>query len=1220
MEPSSSTLMLRLVLLVALSLVGPRAAAAETVQVSGAGEDCSAAPCSLKPRKPVTHSLASERAQTFRLSLLPNQYVSLLVTKGDTALQLLLRTPDGQPPREFVSRSYGPVRLSFIAATPGDHVLEVRALDPCAARCEYVLQLETVRTATERDGRDAAAVQAYAEAEKLRADWSEESSLLSVKRYGEAAVNWQAAARPAEAAGALRAAGDTLFALSENADALAFYRRALRLSRRAGDWRGVMQALNSIGYIHVNTDDNERALTYFRRVYDFYQRLRPATRTPSDLRAMAETENNFGEVFYYRGDLIKAEEYYKRALESHIKAGDRRGIALAYLNLGYTYSDAGDLASAWAHLARALTLWGEVNDKRGEALTHTAQGIVLSFRGEKQGAFDAYQQALRLFRTISDRQGEAASLNSIGNAYEDLNEPQTALDHYTRALELFQARGNTDAVAVTNCYVGHAQHVLKNEEQALESYGRCLSLSSSLGKRRIENYARIEIASIFAAKGQTQQALDSYHSVLRFYRGMKDRRGHARTLNLVGDVYFAAADWRRALGYYRQALGLSRAAEDHLEEAVTLYKIARAERNSDDLQQALKDIKAALQISESLRAKVVRDDLRSAYFASVHDQYLLYIDLLMRLHARQPAERFDIEALEASEAARARTLVELLATARLTTERGVAPELLAREHWLEQSLAARAERQVLAHGKGGSGNDTAASADEMRRLTTEYNEVKGEIREQSLSRAAFVPASLMRLADIQRELPDDDTLLLEYSLGDEKSYLWAVTKSSLSSHELPPRAEIEAAAREVYRLLVEYPAQAQAPSADGADRDATLAESYWRAAAAMSRILLGPVAAQLGRKRLLIVADGALQYIPFDALPVHAPTPPASGLAYAGTGDTPAPLVLEHEVISLPSVSTLAALRNRVVRPESASDSLVVVVADPVFEPDDPRFQQPLAPPETSQPEPLEAAQLRSALRGVRQAGVDSGLSRLPFTLQEAKAIMEVAPAGQSRMVTGFEASRSLVVGGELNRYRVVHFATHGMINGQHPELSGIILSMLNEHRGRENGFLQLHDIYKLDLSADLIVLSACRTGLGEEIRGEGLVGLTQGFLHVGAKSVVASLWQVDDRATAELMRNFYRGMFDEGLPPAAALREAKKALWREPRWRAPYYWAAFVLQGEYRESIKPAHAPARRLQYAFAILLLFASLLAIKVLRARRGSRRAYRTPTAPPGAGDSL
>jgi CHAT domain-containing protein/tetratricopeptide (TPR) repeat protein len=1183
--------MLRLALLVALSLIAPRASAAETEPAGGAGEDCSAAPCPLTPRKAITQLLARERAQTFRLSLLQNQYVSLLITKGDAGLQVLLHTPDGRPPWEFVGRRYGPVRLSFIAATPGNYMLEVRAIDDCAARCEYALQLEAVRAATGRDGQDATAVRAYAEAEKLRADWVEASSRLAAKRYVEAAARWQAAERAPDAADALRAAGDTLFALSEYTDALALYHRALRLSRRAGDRRGMMQALNSIGYVHVSTDDKERALAYFRSVSDFYQRLRPATRSPADLRATAEVENNLGEVFYYRGDPIKAGEYYNRALELHLKAGDRRGAALAYLNLGYIYLDSGDLTNSWAHLARALTLWGEVDDKRGEAHTYAAQGLVLSFRGEKQSAFDAYQQALRLFRVIGDRQGEAALLNSMGSAYEDLNEPQVALDHYTRALQLFKGRGNTDAVAVTDCYVGHVQRALKNEAQALEAYGQCLSLSRALGKRRIENYARLELASIYAAKGQRQQALNSYYYVLRFYRGLKDRRGHAHALNSIGDVYFAAADWRRALSYYRQALGLCRVAEDQREEAATLYKIARAERDSDDLQQALADIRAVLQIGESLRTKVVRDDLRSAYFASVHDQYLLYIDILMRLHARQPTEHFDIEALQASEAARARTLVELLDSARLDVSHGVAPKLLERERWLEQSLSARAERQVLAHGDGGLSDETGEAANETRWLTTEYQEVEGEIREQGLRRAAFVPASPLRLADIQRELLDDDTLLLEYVLGDEKSYLWAVTKSSLSSYELPPRAEIEGEAREVYRLLAENPAQGQTPRADGDGRDADPTESYWRAASAMSRVLLGPVDAQLGHKRLLIVADGALQYIPFEALPAPA-------------GDVTSPLVIEHEVVSLPSVSTLAALRHRAARPESAPDKLVVVVADPVFESDDPRFQQPTASLGIGQPEPLEAARLRSALRDVRQAGVDSGLPRLPFTLQEAQAIVAVAPAGQARMVTGFEASRALVVNGELNRYRVVHFATHGVISCQYPEMSGIVLSMLNERGGRENGFLQLHDIYKLDLSADLVVLSACSTGLGEEIRGEGLVGLTQGFLHAGAQSVVASLWQVDDRATAELMRNFYRAMFDEGLPPAAALREAKKAMWREPRWRAPYFWAAFVLQGEYRESIKPPPAPARPMRYAFGILLLFAAVLAIIALRARRGDR----------------
>ncbi|HKP12408.1 MAG TPA: CHAT domain-containing protein, partial [Blastocatellia bacterium] len=184
---------------------------------------------------------------------------------------------------------------------------------------------------------------------------------------------------------------------------------------------------------------------------------------------------------------------------------------------------------------------------------------------------------------------------------------------------------------------------------------------------------------------------------------------------------------------------------------------------------------------------------------------------------------------------------------------------------------------------------------------------------------------------------------------------------------------------------------------------------------------------------------------------------------------------------------------------------------------------------------------------------------------REAEAIAEAAPAGQALKALDFDASRAMATGGELSRYRVVHFATHGLLNSEHPELSGVVLSLV-DHDGRpQNGFLRLHEIYNLDLPAELVVLSACQTALGKEVRGEGLVGLTRGFMYAGAARVMASLWKVDDAATAELMRRMYTRLLRENLRPAAALRAAQVEMWKQPRWQSPYYWAAFVLQGEYR-------------------------------------------------------
>ena len=204
----------------------------------------------------------------------------------------------------------------------------------------------------------------------------------------------------------------------------------------------------------------------------------------------------------------------------------------------------------------------------------------------------------------------------------------------------------------------------------------------------------------------------------------------------------------------------------------------------------------------------------------------------------------------------------------------------------------------------------------------------------------------------------------------------------------------------------------------------------------------------------------------------------------------------------------------------------------------------------------------------VTRSAAESGLAhlqRLPYTRQEADAILRLAGPSGSFKAVDFEASRQTVMSPALGTYRIVHFATHGLLNNQHPELSGIVLSLVDEHGQPQDGFLRLRDIYTLRLGADLVVLSACRTALGKDIRGEGLVGLTRGFMYAGAKAVMASLWDVRDEATAELMTRFYCRLLKGRVGTAAALREAQLWMLHEPRWQAPYYWAGFVLQGEWK-------------------------------------------------------
>jgi CHAT domain-containing protein len=455
----------------------------------------------------------------------------------------------------------------------------------------------------------------------------------------------------------------------------------------------------------------------------------------------------------------------------------------------------------------------------------------------------------------------------------------------------------------------------------------------------------------------------------------------------------------------------------------------------------------------------------------------------------------------------------------------------------------------------------------LRELTTELAEIKARIKTSNPHYAALTQPQPLALKEIQQQVLEDDTLLLEYALGEKRSYLWAVTPTTLTSYELPAREEIERPAHRMYSLLSsrqrlstesirQY--QTRIPAAD---------KEYAELSQKLSDMLLGPVAAHLGARHLLIVADGALQYIPFSALalPAGQASDARPALTQASHSAAPVPLMTEHEIVSLPSVSALAVIRKETgARPSPAR--AVAVLADPVFEASDPRLK----------PQPTGKAVASAKQRGVAaldRSASDAGrprdglnLSRLPGSRQEAELIMQLAPGEAGMLAVDFEANRATATGAELSKYRIVHFATHGILNDVHPELSGIVLSLFDKDGRPQDGYLRLHDIYNLRLPADLIVLSACNTGLGKDIKGEGLVGLTRGFMYAGAKRVVASLWKVDDEATAELMKLFYQHMLKEKMTATSALRMAQGEIMQaRVQWRAPYYWAGFVLQGDWK-------------------------------------------------------
>jgi len=1135
----------------------------------------------LRPGQPVERQLAGDRAHSYSIALNAGQYLRAIVEQRGIDVVVTVFGADGKPLLEVdgPNGKDGPEPVSIIAATTGSYRLVVRSLEKTAAAGRYEVRVEALRAATEKDRSLAAAEKLLQAGRQLRSQGTKESLAGAILKFNEALPTFHALGETSSEAQTLFYVGVVNSALGEPRQALGYFNQALPLMRAIGDRNTEAGMLNNIGATYSALGEKQKAL-------DHYAQALPICRAIGNRRCESVALGSIGQVYRDLGDKQKALEYYGQALSHSRAARDRKGEAATLNNIGVVYGDLGEQRKALEYYAQALPVLRAVGDRRGEASMLNNIGFIYGSLGEAQKALEYFNAALPLSRVVGDRGTEAVTLNNIGIIYRNLGENQKALEYFNKALPLNRSIGDRGGEAMSLGNIGVIYRDLGEGPKALEYFNRAVPLQRAVGDRGNEAIVLNNIGLTYKESGENHKALEYLGQAMPILRAVGDRGGEASALNNIGVIYGGMGEKRKALEYYAQALALSRAVanpggealtlnnigQTHKElgetekalvsltqalsilrvvgdrsvEAVTLSNMAVLERDRGDLAESRRRIEAALAIVENLRSKYSNQEMRSSYFASVQDYYKFYIDLLMRLHKQQPQGGFDGLALQASEKARARALLDTLAEAGADIRRGVDPKLVERARSLQQQLDARAQEQLKLLSGSHTEAQAAALASQLEKLTGDYQQIEAEIRQTSPHYAALTQPVPLTAQQIQQEVLDPDTLLLEYSLGDERSYLWALTRDTLTSYELPKGTEIEDAARKFYALLVRsgrWPGggvEAERGLQLGSDAGQSLAAEGTR----LSRMLLSPLAARLGKKRLIIVGDGALQYIPFGALP----DPAEDGKTTASQ-----PLIVAHEIVTLPSASTVAALRKDVAGRKPAP-KVLAVLADPVFAADDRRLRRANRRP---------AGQKKSDPVNAPNEGLS--LSRLPGTRREAEEILKLVPAAERKEALGFEASRETATSPELSKYRYVHFATHGFLDSQHPELSGIALSMYDEKGMPRDGFLRAHQVFNLHLPAEVVVLSACQTGLGKEVKGEGLVGLTRGFMYAGAPRVVVSLWSVNDEATAELMTRFYRGVLVEKLRPAQALQAAQVSLLKEQRYSAPFYWAAFTLQGEWR-------------------------------------------------------
>ncbi|MBX7219842.1 MAG: CHAT domain-containing protein [Blastocatellia bacterium] len=1172
---------------------------------------------------PLQRELRAGEIHACTVSATAGQFFSVVAEQNGADLLVRLSDPAGKPCGEFnVNDSRkGKETACVIARMSGSYRVEVVHASRNEPKLTYWLKLIELRPAVETDEYAVQARLLETEAVTTKRREGRKALPTVTATYQKAIALWQKAGDLASEADTWISLGTADREAEEGTQALAAFHQALTLFQKLGSTDGESRTLNFLGLCYLDLGDLPHSETLLNQALE-------RAELNSPLRRKADTFNSLGLLAFAQGDWVLTTKRYQQALDWYRQEGDRRGMAAMLNNLADTHNSVADHRKAMAYMAELRALYHEEENHRAEAVVISNLGTICLNWHDYQKAIEFFTLAMPLRRSLGDRRGLSRTCQQLGDTYLELDDFANAKKQYEQALNLRRETGERSGEAEMLLKLGilYTKTAPPDRSQAMEYLSKALTMYQEVSSKEGEGEVRKSLGSLLFDLGEIRKGTEQLEQAVTLAEALNSRRYLSQIHQNVGNIYREAGLLPQAFAHLKLSLELMKSWESPYSKAMSLHSLALVEAARGNLLAAKQWEEESQKLVETFHQLPLNQDFRTSIFSNREDQLEFYVDLLMKLHRQQPQAGYAAQALAVSEGKRARNLLELLAQSSQRVIQGVDPKLLEQEQKLRFLRLKKAEALNDLLDREAPVAEQQALRTEIEQLSVRYEELQTQIRQKSPNYAALTQPHPLNLEEIQRQLLDDNTILIEYELTQDRSFVWVVGQTSMDAVELAPQEEIETVARQVCREL-------QIPVASPSRnlrKEPTPQESIQPSASlrTLSRLVLDPIAHLLGKKRLLIVSDGVLQQIPFGALPqpqglgsrvqgsgkltqssvlspqsstlntqssVLSPqssalgsqssvlSPQSSALGSQSSVLSPqssalSPLIVSHEIINLPSASTLGLLRAEFAKRPTASKSLLVL-ADPVFEPDDPRVKPTQAG--LSQPNPpateFEFNPAQVALRNLTPlspttvvVGANPGttprtIPRLPGTLREAHAILNQVQSNQARCLTGFAANRSALEESDISQYRIVHLATHGFVNDERPEFSGLVLSLLDQTGHRQNGFLLLSEIFNLHLGADLVVLSACGTGLGKNVRNEGIVGLTRGFMYAGSPRVVVSLWNVSDQGTAELMSRFYKQMFKHRLPPAAALRQAQIEMLRHPQWSAPYYWAAFQLQGEWK-------------------------------------------------------
>ncbi|MDX6404842.1 MAG: hypothetical protein QOH70_2297 [Blastocatellia bacterium] len=890
----------------------------------------------------------------------------------------------------------------------------------------------------------------------------------------------------------------------------------------------------------------DQALGYLETALNLYSQT-------NNSRGIAATEDALGDLYLIQGQYTVALGHYQKSYQAFVVARGKDQTGQAAANsvasrAGATASAATETAASTAdngfNANLMLAKIGDTNYRLGRISDAGTAYLTMSVKKPETIGAKATRRLGGLGGMLSSISTGNVSVATPTSSAIGLLEAKKELDEYRVAIVYMTYELGTGRIAFANNEMETAR---KHFQNALDAGNGGLPGVANLGQtRRFRTAARTSLGDVALREGRYKDAAKMFADAAA--GAQKDNR-----LDLMWPA-------KRGLG---RSLWMQAGPDP------------KASKLRDD---ALDAYREALKTVETIRAGSLRaDESRSTFLATTKDVYDEAASAFAEMALLSSpsggsltgkALDYSAESFRITEAGRARSLLDMLSEVNAQITEGVPADLLKRKQDnldRQQEIAQQLTGVSLAADQK---QKPAQMEGDLDKLQTEFDDIENQIRTASPRYAALTGAQPQTLADVQQKVLDDGTVLLEYSLGNDSSYLFAVGRSSVALFKLSPRSNLDKLATDFRAQLIPPRLQRRIVGIDvvaDPQRGLGLVEgpsenlpAFVAASNALYKAAVEPAISAIGDKRLLIVADGALNYIPFEALVKTTDGADYSALSY---------LVKTNEIVYAPSASVVAAIRGANPTASSVAGKRILLVADPIFSSDDPRLKAGGAVQATGEARGLGLG-LESAINDVTDSSAPAGglhLARLVGTRTEAEEIARIAKTsgGQSDLWIDLNASEDNVRSRDMNNYRVIHVATHGLLDAQRPQFTGVVLSLVGNKSN--DGFLRTDEIFNLRMNPSLVMLSACETGLGKEKRGEGVIGLMRAFMYAGAPTVGVSLWSVADKSTADLMTDFYKRFLGAGAPASSAMRDAQLSMISAKKYSAPFYWAPFVLVGEWK-------------------------------------------------------